>query len=100
MYEQHMASIRGETFDDALFFIQQAFSIIGDVHKMDEFAYNTYDIDRVLNETTADEYYVEDFYEPQNVTFNIWLFKGEHHFVQCNEMIHSKYAQQSTCKND
>lgn len=29
----------------------------------------------------------------ENVTFNIWLFKGEHHFVQCLDHLGVKYPE-------
>ena len=92
MYDQHMATMRGEKLDEAFFFIQQAFSIIGDRHKLYTTIVDQEGTDYAFDSSSEDLNYVEDFYLQQNVTFNIWLFKGEHHFVQCTEHLNFKYG--------
>ena len=70
---------RGERLDDPFYFIQQVFGLPGDQHKTAQklFAYNDNDDEEAdFLQTWVNEY---DQYE--NVTFNIWLYKGEHHFV-------------------
>ena len=43
--------------------------------------------------THLDLYNEYDSYE--NVTFNIWLFKGVHHFVQCEEFLFLKHFDET-----
>ena len=40
---------------------------------------------------SVDESLVNEYHTYQNVTFNIWLLKGTHHFVQCTDFLFMKY---------
>ena len=45
-----------------------------------------------------DVYSEYDKYE--NVTFNIWLMKGTHHFIQCTEHLKHKYSHLSDAEDE
>ena len=39
-----------------------------------------------------DQHVTASYSQYSNITVNIWLMKGQHHFVQCNEHLGYKYA--------
>ena len=43
------------------------------------------------NSVDYDQYWTIGHEKYVNVTINVWLFKGSHHFVQCSEDLRYKY---------
>ena len=81
----------GQRFDDPFYFIQQPFTLLGEIENVHK------DWDEWTNAYLSDDLegtpkLVHEYDQYQNVTFNIWLFKGTHHFIQCLEHLVHKYA--------
>ena len=90
MYEQLMNNGRGERWEDPFYFLQQVLSLPADGMKL---AFDIYDYNVIQNlgDDQNQNWYIE-YEKYQNVTFNVWMFKGTHHFVSCLEYFGQKYA--------
>ena len=90
MNSQLHESGRGQRLDDPLYYLQQIFSLVADKHRPSveklDLLFGNPDMTHITNKSIVNEY---DTYE--DVTINIWLFKGTHHFVQCTDHLFLKY---------
>lgn len=72
------------------------FSLPGDSHKVSQEIFDYYNqVDEsgtLTNSEDFDVFFVNELDQYANVTFNIWLFKGDHHLVQCLDYLDNKYA--------
>ena len=97
---QFMDRDAGKTVNDAFYFLAQAFSRLGQASlpsKMASWVSENFEYLKTLCEGNIDEAYetrldedsglTEEYWKYENVTVNIWLAKGHHHLIQCNEMI-------------
>ena len=85
MYEQLMSNGRGERWEDPFYFLQQVLSLPSDTMKI---AYDIYDYNALQgNSNDQAQYWARNYETYENVTFNVWLFKGTHHFVSCLEYL-------------
>ena len=87
----------GARFDNPLYFIQQAFTLLQDFQKVAMAAYQR--AAALLPAEDLDQRVVNPYDKYENVTANIWLYKGVHHFVQCPEHLKWKHAE-ATDAND
>ena len=72
---------------DPLYFLQQAFT-----YKNDKEHVAFPDVDEITDSQDLTEYEIYGGYEQyEEVTFNIYLFKGVHHFIQCTERLEMKH---------
>ena len=82
---------RGQRFNDPFYFLQQVFSLIGDeqrtITEVAEARAGLADGDALL----VDQFWASEYDQYANVTLNVWLFKGSHHFIQCLEHLDWKY---------
>ena len=81
--------------DDPFYFIQQPFSLLGDGEnlKQDWFTHlDAFEAARNTAKKVGPANVAHEYDKYQNVTFNLWLFKGTHHFVQCLELLNFKYG--------
>ena len=88
MYEMFMEDGRGERWDDPFYFIQNAMGLVGDQARMyqDAYDFNLGNIDEAedagaIGSYGDNQFWTSEYDKYESVTFNIWLFKGAHHFI-------------------
>ena len=81
---------------DPLHFIQQVFSFKNDLEHV---SFPT--ISSISNDEDLTESEMYGRYEQyEEVVFNVYLFKGVHHFVQCTERLDVKHGEEMSTHTD
>ena len=101
MFRQYNDRDGGKTVNDAFYYLAQAFTRLGQATYPSNIAvWLTTNYQTIQKSTVADPSYTVEFDERnntleglreewwlyENVTVNIWLAKGHHHFIQCSEV--------------